>query len=187
MANGLGFAQEEEETPVRTVDALGQQAVGEQKLETAQQVSRGTGFGSTLRRAGKSIKENPFESLGLILSNVAAGIQGRELPTTRLAQQRLETEAFQQKRVKAGIDMTNAILTAAGKAPEGQQQRVLDTLTEQVAEQFPEVATFLSDSELTFNEKVDFSNTLKGAPRWFKNMGASGEVGMEKISNFICD
>ena len=55
-------------------------------------------------------KENPLGAIGLVLSNIAAGYQGRELPTTALRRIRVQQEAASLNKLQLGLNMQAQIL-----------------------------------------------------------------------------
>ena len=59
-------------------------------------------------------QENPLQAIGLVLSNIAAGFEGRTLPTEEFERQRLEQEKLRQSQALLGI---NALETFADLAP----------------------------------------------------------------------
>ncbi len=62
------------------------------------------------RPASTGIADNPFSRIGLILSNVAAGMRGQELPTTRMKRLMLEKERQELQTMQMGV---NAMKTGA--------------------------------------------------------------------------
>ncbi len=63
------------------------------------------------RPRARPITDNPFSRIGLILGNVAAGMRGQELPTTKLKRLRLEQRRVDLQTLNAGLD---AITKGAG-------------------------------------------------------------------------
>jgi hypothetical protein len=55
-------------------------------------------------------KENPLGAIGLVLSNIAAGYQGRELPTTKLRRIRAQEDAAAISRIQVSLNLQEQIL-----------------------------------------------------------------------------
>ncbi len=94
---GLGFAG-----PVRETDTASAAAsvVPARQPKAPADAQRGAGFGAAL-------KENPFEVVGLILSNIAAGMRGQELPTERIRREQIAEKQNSLKRLNTVLDLVD--------------------------------------------------------------------------------
>lgn len=54
--------------------------------------------------AAPKFADNPLGAIGLVLSNFSAGVQGRELPTTRIAQQQLQQQQLNLQQLRVNLD-----------------------------------------------------------------------------------
>lgn len=54
-----------------------------------------------------ALKENPFEVVGLILSNIAAGTRGQELPTERIKRNKLVEDRSNLQRMRVILDLVD--------------------------------------------------------------------------------
>lgn len=67
---------------------------------------------------------NAFSKIGLLLSNVAAGMEGRPLPSRQIEENRLKREEMEMRKTAAKIDAIGAIGMIAGKVPGGNSDAV---------------------------------------------------------------
>lgn len=68
------------------------------------------------------IQENPLQAIGLVLSNIAAGFQGRELPTEEFERQRAADEEARQRRVLLGIEALSTFVDLGSELDEEGRQ-----------------------------------------------------------------
>lgn len=71
-------------------------------------------------------KNNPLAAIGLVLSNVAAGMRGQPLPTDRLAQQDIEAQALAYKQASFGLDVVDKYTQILGNTPAEQRAGVIN-------------------------------------------------------------
>lgn len=73
---------------------------------------------------------NAFSKIGLLLSNVAAGMEGRPLPSRQIEENRLKREEMEMRKTAAKIEAIAAVGTIAGKVPGGNSDAVKTGLIE---------------------------------------------------------
>lgn len=71
---------------------------------------------------------NAFSKIGLLLSNVAAGMEGRPLPSDQLEQNRLKREELKMRQTMQNMEIAGTIATIAAKTPGGQVSKVVEGL-----------------------------------------------------------
>lgn len=72
--------------------------------------------------------KNPLGAIGLVLSSVAAGINGTDSPVEKLKQQKLEQQAMAYKTASLALDTVDKVAAFAAKLPENQRQAAIDDL-----------------------------------------------------------
>lgn len=70
-------------------------------------------------RAGRApgipqFKTDPIAALGFVLREVGAGLQGRELPSARIAKEERERETFELRRFQVGLDAVDQFSKLSG-------------------------------------------------------------------------
>src|SRR3990167_4922405 len=102
-SSGLGLAEAPatatpQATPTAPAGQLAQSSSGAQVAPPADPVAAG-GAPQGIQKAEPLIdfKKNPFGAIGLVLSNFAAGMEGKELPSERLQDARAKQDAAAKK------------------------------------------------------------------------------------------
>ncbi|KKM03948.1 hypothetical protein LCGC14_1769280, partial [marine sediment metagenome] len=75
-------------------------------------------------------QENPLRAIGLVLSNIAAGFEGRTLPTEEFERQRQEQEALRQSQALLGIEALKTFVDLAPDLNDEGRAALADKLTE---------------------------------------------------------
>lgn len=81
--------------------------------------------GST-QTGAPDFKTNPLGAVGLVLSNVAAGMRGQELPTERMVKDQMERQANNLRLLGAGLGIADKLLQAAANVPEPQRAALIE-------------------------------------------------------------
>lgn len=72
--------------------------------------------------------KNPLGAIGLVLSSVAAGMNGTESPVAQLKQQKLQEQAQQYKTAALAMDVVEKTSTFVSKLPAGQRAAAIADL-----------------------------------------------------------
>ena len=75
-------------------------------------------------------QENPLMAIGLVLSNIAAGFEGRTLPTVEFERQRLEQEKLRQSQALLGIEALKTFVDLAPDLNDEGRAALAEKLTE---------------------------------------------------------
>ncbi len=75
-------------------------------------------------------QENPLRAIGLVLSNIAAGFEGRTLPTEEFERQRQEQEKLRQSQALLGIEALKTFVDLAPDLNDEGRAALADKLTE---------------------------------------------------------
>ena len=96
---------------------------------------------------------NPLRAIGLVLSNIAAGFEGRTLPTEEFERQRLEQEKLRQSQVLLGVQ---ALETFAGLAPNLDEEG-----RKALANQFNQLGLPIDFLEVNLKSTVELSEIVE--------------------------
>lgn len=106
-------------------------------------------------------EDTPLGAIGLLLSNVAAGLRGQPLPSDQLEEQRMKREQMKMLKAKNDIDIAASIVELGGKVPGAERESFMSGMVQKFAGQVDEslVKALSGEPDFTANGKL-FSERL---------------------------
>jgi len=99
---------------------------------------------------------DPIGAIGFLLQQFSAGLQGQELPSTRLRREALQRQQLELQQMQVGAQALEQGLRLIERTPSENRQSVIDTFTGEFAESLPG----LRDTLVQFSESVPDARSI---------------------------
>ena len=108
--------------------------------------------------------DDPIGAIGFLLQQFSAGLQGQELPSTRLKREALQRQQLELQQMQVGAEVLKQGLDIIARTPLENRQSVIDSFTGEFSESMPGVRDML----------VEFSENVPDARNVASTVGEFG-------------